>query len=284
MVIILVPVVIWDQTPRRVSSEVIAATEVALRADREFSFSLENALPKDSMVFQLPLMPFPESSPINAMADYEHFRPYLHTTFLRYSYGTNKGRVDSAWQDQVASLPPRELVNSLENAGFGAVIINRKGYQDGGKKLIHGFLEAGKSVIADSPDMIAFVLQPAIHPVLPLGVLMSKGWSHDEPEQRWAVAMVAEVDIQNSTLQGRKSDIRFGLKGLHSQNITISVNDVILEKVALTGGADPFPVHLALDLVPGLTRVKIATDVKPARPDNGDMRMLSFAISGFVIK
>jgi hypothetical protein len=186
----------------------------------------------------------------------------------------------------VARLPPRELVYSLENAGFGAVIVNRKGYQDGGKKLIEGFLEAGKSIVADSPDMIAFTLQPAINPVLPLGALMSIGWSHYEPEadQRWAVANFAVVDVQNSNAQAQKSEIRFRLAGLRSQNITISVNGVAVKYIALTGGAEPSPVQFGLDLVPGRTRVEITSDAKPERPGNEDKRMLSFAMSDFSIK
>ena len=38
----------------------IADTEAVLRADEEFGAVLENALPSGSMVFQLPVMPFPE--------------------------------------------------------------------------------------------------------------------------------------------------------------------------------------------------------------------------------
>jgi phosphoglycerol transferase len=283
---VLVPLIIWDQVPKKVNNRTIAKTEAVLRADKEFGAALEYRLPKDSMVFQLPVMPFPEHPPINTMEDYEPFRPYLHTASLRYSYGTNKGRVDSAWQELVARLPPREIVDHLESAGFGAVIVNRKGYQDGGEKLIEGFREAGKIVAADSPDMIAFALQPAINPVLPLGALMSIGWSHYEPEadQRWAVANFAVVDVQNSNAQAQKSEIRFRLAGLRSQNITISVNGLAVKKIALTGGAEPSPVQFALDLLPGRTRVEITSDAKPERPGNGDMRTLSFAISDFYIK
>ena len=65
------------------------------------------------------------------MADYEPFRPYLHTTSLRYSYGTNKGRVRRGLAgsgDRLASAGA--CCAALEAAGFGAVIVNRKGYED----------------------------------------------------------------------------------------------------------------------------------------------------------
>ena len=48
--------------------QAIAETEVVLRADKEFATTLENVLPKGSMVFQLPVMPFPESPQIVSMA------------------------------------------------------------------------------------------------------------------------------------------------------------------------------------------------------------------------
>jgi hypothetical protein len=228
------------------------------------------------MVFQLPVMPFPESPPIVSMADYEHFRPYLHTSSLKYSYGTTKGRGDNSWQDNVSGLPPQELAAQLEAAGFGAVIVNRKGYEDRGMGLTQGFLSAGKKVLADSSDMIAFALRPAPNPVLPLGVFMSKGWSHQEPGHRWAVAKVAEIVVQNPRAQSQRVDMSFGLRGLQSQNITISVNGIVATQIALTGGAEPVQVRLSLDLKPEGTLIEIVSDVAPARPNPQDQRTLSF--------
>lgn len=281
VVLILVPVILWDQVPNRVEPQMIADTEAVLRADREFGAVLENALPSGSMVFQLPVMPFPEYPSINAMEDYEHFRPYLHTTSLRYSYGTNKGRGDAAWQGNVSGFPPQELAAQLEVAGFGAVIVNRKGYEDRGMSLTQGFLSAGKKVVADSPDMIAFALQPAANPVLPLGAYFSDGWSNLEAGHRWAVATSAKIIIQNPDSRSQRVDMSFGLRGLQSQNLTISVNGIATTNIVLTGEAEAVPVRLSLDLEPGRTLVEIATDVTPARPGNGDPRPLSFNLSNF---
>ena len=220
------PVILWDQMPPRITSQAIAQTEAVLRADKDFATTLESGLPKGSMVFQMPVMPFPESPPIVSMADYEHFRPYLHTSSLKYSYGTTKGRGDNAWQDNVAGLPPEELAAQLETAGFRAVIVNRKGYEDRGRGLIQGFLSAGKTVVADSHDMIAFALQSAENPVLPLSAFMSKGWSQQEPGHRWALAKRAEIIVQNPRAKSQGVEMSFWLRGLQSQTIAISVDGI----------------------------------------------------------
>lgn len=282
--VFFVAVVLWDQMPPRIKKQAIKETAVRLRVHKEFSTTLENLLPKGSMVFQLPVMAFPESPKIVAMGDYEHFRPYLHTSSLKYSYGTTKGRGDNAWQDSVAGLPPQELVAQLESAGFGAVIVNRKGYEDKGRGLIQGFLDAGRKVIADSPDMIAFSLQPATNPLLPLGAFMSKGWSFQEAGDRWAVAKAAEIVVQNPRTQATKAEMRFGLRALQPQNINVSVNGVMKTQIALMGGVEPAAVHLSLDLEPGNTLVEIASDVAPARPGTQEQRKLSFDLVNFSLK
>jgi hypothetical protein len=281
VVLILVPVILWDQVPMRVKPQMIADTEAVLRSDREFGAALENALPSGSMVFQLPVMPFPEHPQIISMAEYEPFRPYLHTTSLRYSYGTNKGRGDAAWQDRVTGLPPQELAAQLEAAGFGAVIVNRKGYEDRGMGLTQAFLSTGKKVVADSPDMIAFALLPAVNPVLPLGAYFSDGWSNQEAGHRWAVAKSARIVVQNPDARSHRVDMSFGLRGLQSQNLTISVDGIVTKKIALTGGAEPVPVRLSLDLEPRSTLIEIFSDVTPMRPGNEDPRELSFALGNF---
>jgi phosphoglycerol transferase len=102
------------------------------RSDAAFVQTLRAALPRDAMIFQLPVVTFPEHPPLHRMQDYDHARGYLHASDLRWSYGAMKGRAADAWQAWVAAKPPREMIETLVLAGFSGVYLNRDGYADWG--------------------------------------------------------------------------------------------------------------------------------------------------------
>jgi phosphoglycerol transferase len=58
-------------------------------ADADFIRSIEAAVPAQAMIFQLPYVAFPESARSTpGFRDYDHFRAYLQSRSLRWSYGT----------------------------------------------------------------------------------------------------------------------------------------------------------------------------------------------------
>jgi phosphoglycerol transferase len=95
---------------------------------------IETEFGNDAMIFQLPIVPFPENPPVVEMTDYKHLRGFFHSSTLQWSYGGVKGR-DGAWQN---SLPtdPKLLVAKLRSLGFEAIWIDRNGYEDKGADLI----------------------------------------------------------------------------------------------------------------------------------------------------
>ena len=135
--------------------------------DREFFPALEAALPKGAMVFEFPIKDYPEMGPIREMGDYEHFRPILHSTDLRVSYGTIKGRGDTVWQKALASISPEEIRATLERYGFAAILINRKAYEDSGTGLLTGLETAGAKPLMENQDFFVLGLQPNPNPMLP---------------------------------------------------------------------------------------------------------------------
>jgi phosphoglycerol transferase len=104
------------------------------RHDAEFVGRIERRMPVGSMIFQLPCMAFPESRPIHNMMDYDHFRGYLHSRTLRWSYGAVKGRRWAAWQAKVGALSVEQVVPAVVAAGFRGLWLDRYGYRDGGAK------------------------------------------------------------------------------------------------------------------------------------------------------
>ena len=71
------PVGVLDETPRRLAPQYEALKAVYDR-DAAFVGRIEAAMPTGAMVFQLPLLEFPESPVPAAMTAYDHGRPYLH--------------------------------------------------------------------------------------------------------------------------------------------------------------------------------------------------------------
>jgi len=134
--------ILWDQVPRAPTAEYTNAINVLVDSDRRFVAQMEAALPDGAMVFQFPVMEYPES-PVPGVGSYEHFRPYLYSSKLRYSFGSQKGREREAWQKEVASMPIKKALPEIARRGFAAIYINRRGFQDGGKSLEDAIREQG---------------------------------------------------------------------------------------------------------------------------------------------
>ena len=98
-------------------------------ADREFVGKMEATLPAGAMVFQLPIMEFPEM-PAPGVPPYDHFRSYLYSKNLRYSFGSMKGRPREAWQKELGKRSLEEAVAEIKKRGFAAIYINRNGFPD----------------------------------------------------------------------------------------------------------------------------------------------------------
>lgn len=159
---------LWDQLPPQVSAKELEETAKAVASDRRFTERMEQQLPPRAMVFQIPIMEFPES-PAPGVGSYDHFRPYLYSNALRFSFGSDKGRPREKWQMQLARLPFGEVVNRLESHGFSAIYVNRNGFADKGEGLVKGFKEIGHGEMIESEhgNLLCVFLKPARYPILP---------------------------------------------------------------------------------------------------------------------
>jgi len=156
---ILLPLGIWDQIPEVPDWQKNQRQNAIerFRLDREFFPEMERRLPDGAMVFQFPVHAFPEMGPVHEMGDYEHFRPYLHTKNLRFSYGTVKGRTGSDWQAKLDDNKPLEVTTVLVAKGFGHVLINRRAYADQGEGLKKRLEGVGMREIMQNKDF--FILE-----------------------------------------------------------------------------------------------------------------------------
>src|SRR5207249_2171272 len=90
----LVVAVLVDQTPPIITRRQIEQTAKTVDSDSRFTREIESRLPPEALLFQLPIVDFPEAFP---GACYDHFRPYLFSRHLRFSFGAVKGRARDDW-------------------------------------------------------------------------------------------------------------------------------------------------------------------------------------------
>jgi phosphoglycerol transferase len=151
--------IFWDQVPRSPTAEQTATIVRQVEADREFVTRMEEALPDGAMVFQLPIMDFPEG-PVPGVPSYEHFRPYLYSKDLRFSFGAMKGRDRENWQQRLKTMPIDKAVQEIKDRGFAALYLNRKGYSDRGKVIENILIQMGYTTppLANASGDLACIL------------------------------------------------------------------------------------------------------------------------------
>jgi phosphoglycerol transferase len=153
-------VVLRDQVPRPPARELQAHVAQLVAADREFTAKIEAALPVGAMVFQLPVMEYPEA-PAPGIPPYDHFRPYLFSRQLRYSFGAIKGRERDRWQLELAAIEPSRAVAEMRRRGFAAVLLNRNGFPERGRKieeLLRGLDGVGPAIESATGDLVCIPL------------------------------------------------------------------------------------------------------------------------------
>ena len=167
---LLAVIAIWDQAPPIVSGTDLSETAQAVASDRNFTEKMEQGLPPQAMVFQIPVMDFPET-PAPGVGPYDHFRPYLYSRQLRFSFGSDKGRPAQKWQHDLAGLRIEEVVARLESYGFAAIYLNRNGFTDQGAQVLDALTQMGRNrkIESDRGDLVCVFLKPSPQPILPDG-------------------------------------------------------------------------------------------------------------------
>jgi len=165
---LIVLIALWDQTPPQVTFEEMESTARVIASDRAFVTKMETQFSDHAMVFQFPVMEFPESS-VPGMNPYDHFRPYLYSSHLRFSFGSDKGRSREKWQLDIARSSPKEAAAQLEKYGFSGIYVNRSGFGDNAESFVQALRAAGYNQVIESADrdLLCVVLKPSSTPVLP---------------------------------------------------------------------------------------------------------------------
>jgi phosphoglycerol transferase len=121
-------------------------------SDASFVRDIEQQVPPDASIFELPIVEFPESPVLG----WEPFVPYLHSSKLRWSYGAMTGR-SSDWQAALANAPLNRLLPAISAAGFSGVYFNPRDTPNGGAGIVSELSrELGVSPLVSSDTHLYF--------------------------------------------------------------------------------------------------------------------------------
>lgn len=268
---------VFEQLPRTDSRSDQKTIARAVAADAAFGRALETELPPGAMIFQLPVLGFPEVVPPYQLVDYEHFRPYLVTENLRFSYGAPKYRARGRWQRDLEGLSVAESVRVLESHGFAALYLNRKGFQDGAKQLLRELDQLGYHgrVQSAGGHQVVIPLRPIPNPAPPLarGLTLGRGW-HLRPDAgvRWGYEDAA-LSYFNPFPHSVPVDIGVTLVGISAREITVEHEGRAVHQVELS--RNPTPLALSgFELHPGINRFRIRSSAPPIREGVDSNRQL----------
>ena len=285
--VLLTILVLVDQAPGILRPGSARDQLLAMERDQAFAEGLEASLPGRPLVFMLPVLDFPEGGSIRQMGDYEHFRSYLFTSRVHYSYGTDKGRPREEWQRRVEALPPAKMVDRLEGYGFSGLVVDRRAYADGGRSLLVGLTEAGKTIVIDEAGggRALVRLRPRAPALLPENTpRFGAGWyGHPRPEGFWARDKEADWIVVNPGSVSQAMLLSFELTVAEPRRVALSQEGHIVASFApdLTMSV----VGLRVVLPPGESHLVLGTDLPPRLVEIGNrLRLATFAVKGLDMK
>ena len=292
-----------DQTTREYVPDYAKLNAEYKDAD-EFVARVEQIVPANSKIFQLPYIPFPEYPPVYEMTDYEHLKAYLHSKSLRWTYGAIKGREGDMWQKSISDLPMPEFVERLSFAGFSGIYVDRFGYADKG-----GATEAelarliGTTPVTSNSNRFAFFPMLAYNQQLrgkyteqelvikedlalnPMLLSWRNGFSNEEisPEMTWRwCSSRGELDIYNTSKRDRKVVLEMALATAYEQQSNLTIRGSVYSD-QLKINVHPRPYTMTLTLPPGHNVLEFVSDAERVKAPN-DPRDMRFRVDNFRLR
>lgn len=248
---------------------------VQISEDQKIIKSIEN-INEYGKVFQLPVTDFPEVGPLNDMGDYENLRPYLNSKNLHFSHGSNKGRGDTDWQNNVQKMDTKDMLSSLKSYGFDFIILNKKGYKDNGAEIIKK-LSTNTTLLYESIDLVSFRINDIdVAKINPM-IIFNQGWSEDEITHRWSMLKNSEITIHNFNNEDILMNIKFDITSLRKSQIELSLDEDFVTKLESEPGKFS-PFSNSFRIKPGKTTIKFRGNKYPILAGVSDRRFLSYAL------
>ena len=275
-----------------------AREKEAFASDRSFVRRIEGLVPRGDVVFALPYAVFPEGRAVNRMISYDLLRPYLHSSTLRWSLPTMRGRGDDAFVRATAAREPAQMLEILAQVGYGGIFINRDGYADEAVALeaaLRGALLA-EPLVSDDRRLSFFDLagyrrgaaatlprdevDRLLHPLTFTFGEPFFGVEHDaDGPFRWC-GHQGEIHIDNDARAPRRAEVRATFFAAQPPAVLTLDGDLISARLELSGAT---PFVRAVEIPPGHHVIRFRSEGRPAEAP-GEARTLVWRIAGFALE
>jgi phosphoglycerol transferase len=275
--------------------------EAKWSTDQQLAADLEQSLPDDAMVFQLPVGTYPAELPLGSISANDLLGPAVAGDgSLRWSVGAMSGR-SGDWQRTVGALPVEQMTSDLAAADVAAIAVDRRG----GEPAVIESLEEQLTEVLGGPAYVSQDGTRAWYDLRPLRARLVDERGQDEVE-RIGAAVTRPVGVvvegspgARSTRDPRARDlgptaaivltdpstdaadgpapvvVTFTLDGAPGAVVELRLPDGAVRRVELTG--TPVPVRLEVPFADGQSaRVEVVTDAAPLpapADDWGDLRV-----------
>ena len=269
--------------------------------DADFIALIETSVPENAMIFQLPFVSFPDNPVVHRIIDYDHFRGYLHSKSLRWSYAAMKGRDDDSWQQHAIAKPLSEFIETLAFAGFSGIYLDRYGYIDSGAELEANLskLLGTKPIVSANQRLLFFNLSPltgklherytaeewqlkedaALHPIL---LQWKPGFSVLEgtPENNWRwCSSRGELNIENSSQRQREISLQMFVATGYDEPSSLRIESPwFAEEIVVNSTGQSWTKMISVP--PGKYEIRFASTAKKVDAP-ADPRILVFRVVNF---
>ncbi|MBX3167113.1 MAG: hypothetical protein KF760_06865 [Candidatus Eremiobacteraeota bacterium] len=136
-----------------------------VRENQDVLQFLEHKVASHSMIFQWPVMDYPEAARLQGLWHYEEMTAYVLSRHLRFSYGDCRLRPETVWQKNLEGKSPESIVREVESYGFSALWLYRKGLKPAQARLWEDWRKP--DFVTQEREYAVYLLRPAARPVLP---------------------------------------------------------------------------------------------------------------------
>jgi len=116
--------------------------ELSAKHEQDVVKQIEDRASHGALIFQLPVTGFPPDGGEQRMMPYDHARPTLWSSGLRWSW-PSFSQEHRSWIERLDSFEGKELAEALVLSKFSLVWIDRFGYSDNGEGTIMSLTAAG---------------------------------------------------------------------------------------------------------------------------------------------
>ncbi len=236
---------------------------------REYTTAIDQQIPQNCGVLQLPHQVYPENGPLLDLNDYEHFWTSIIDSNKSWSYGAVKSTDASAWLSALPEVPGDAEVDLLAQAGFCGIHLDTRAFVAPAAERIYADLTSryGSPTVtaatkADAaPNWLFFTIDPQAQTQNPAD------WSPELVNYFFAPAITTEqVDLANLTVgpRGSKDDLIWWWTIAPQATFTLHPLDQRVPLTEITGGIripscqDQSEAQVTLTLGSGETLITMA--------------------------